>query len=311
MRSPTLRMTAQRPVSHSRIMRRATETYNHPSFEPLIVAAKPIHSVLSNGNSQASVIKTKHMKPPASAPGCGRSSSSLALVSSINENPAPSLASDISNHDGSLASSIPLSQLPDVKEEEATGKTPRPIISELCNRSKTHSNISLKSKIKLESRVSRCRSAMEMKNSVVLNKDYPRFILVTDQEHQIESWYHQYPFIVSDDLLQTFESKLNKSTILAYFIDDYQQFLNLNKATKTFLQGKPFHVNNDWKKYDLIFISNNIYQQIIIYLQTIVNLLIKSSGKVIHIYQINHHEDLKTQVRYICKQLNQQISSHV
>ncbi|CAF3907759.1 unnamed protein product, partial [Rotaria sp. Silwood1] len=101
---------------------------------------------------------------------------------------------------------------------------------------------------------------------------------------------------VSDDLRQSFQSKSsNKITTSAYFIDDYQQFINSNTTPKTILQSKPFHINNDWKKYDLIFVSNNIYQDIIIYLQTIINLIIKSSGKIIHIYQLNHHEDLKTQ----------------
>lgn len=185
------------------------------------------------------------------------------------------------------------------------------LVSLESNGSEVLSNISVKSKIKLKPQVPRCRSAMEPKSLNLLNKDYPRFILITDEEHRIESWYHKYPFIISDDLLQSLQSKQNKATVSAYFTDDNEYFLDSHITTKTYLQSKLFHIDSDWKKYDIIFISNNIYQQIIIYLQTIINLIIKSSGKVIHIYQINHREDLKKQIRYIVTQLKQRIFSHV
>ncbi|CAF1036597.1 unnamed protein product [Rotaria sordida] len=310
IRTPTMIPISQNPLSRTRIKRRATETYSHPTFEPLTVAAKPLHSPLLMANNHSLKIKTKQIKPPSTALGRIRSASPSTLIQSTTEKHVHLLTSDVSNNDDPLVSSIPSPRFPDVKQEEEIEKTAGPIVSESSNCSEILSNISLKSKIKLKPQVPRSRSAMEIKSSY--NKNDPRFILITDQEHRIESWYHQYPFILSDDLLQLFQSKSsNKTTVLAYFIDDDQHFINSNLTTKTILQGKPFHINNDWKKYDLIFISNNIYQQIIIYLQTIINLIIKSSGKVIHIYQINHHEDLKTQVRYICKQLNQQMFSHV
>jgi hypothetical protein len=303
-RSRTSLTTSQNSLSRSRIIRPPTEIYPRPIFEPLIVGAKPIHPLLFTGNTHSSKTKIKQSKtPPSSASFDGR----FPYSSSLTEKCVQSSISDLSMNNNPSISSILSPHLQDVKEEEEeekiTTKKPHLIIS---NCSRPSSSLSLKSTIKLKSEIPRCRSANDVKHLFSLNKSYPRFILITDEEHRIESWYHQYPFIVSDDLLQTFQSKPNKSTVSAYFIDDHQQPSHSNLIMKSYLQGKSFHINNDWKKYDLIFISNNIYQQIIIYLQTI----IKLSGKLIHIYQINHNEDLKTQVRYICKQLYQQILSH-
>jgi hypothetical protein len=293
IRSRTSFTTCPSALSRSRLSKRSTETYLRPIYEPLMVAAKPIHPLLLTGNTHPS--KTKQIKPPLSAPPRVRST----LTPSFTDKRGQLLISDLSNNDGPSESSTPSPQLQNVKEEDEQQaiNTPRP---------RTTSNISLKSTIKLKSQTPRSRSAVDIKCSYTFNKNYPRFILITDQEHRIESWYHQYPFIVSDDLIQSFQPKSNQSTISAYFINDHQQQQSLN-SNKRYLQGQPFHINNDWKKYDIILISNNIYQQIIIHLQTI----IKLSGKIIPIYQINHHEDLKTQVRYICKQLNQQVLSHV
>ncbi|CAF2526955.1 unnamed protein product [Rotaria sp. Silwood2] len=310
IRTPTMMPTSQNSLSRSRIKRRSTETYPHSTFELLTVATKPLHSPMLTANNHSIKTKTKQLQSSSATSRRIRSASPSIVIPSIIGKHVQLLASDVSNNDDSLVSPIPSPRYQDLKQEEESEKAAGPACPESSNCSEILSSVSLKSKIKLKPQISRCHSAMEIKSS--FNKNYPRFILITDQEHQIESWYHQYPFILSDDLLQSFQSKsLNKTTTLAYFIDDYQQFINSNITTKTILQGKPFHINNDWKKYDLIFISNNIYQDIIIYLQTIINLIIKSSGKIIHIYQINHHEDLKTQVRYICKQLNQQIFSHV
>ena len=282
-------LTCPSALSRSRLSRQSTETYSHPIYEPLIVASKPIHPLLLTGNTRSS--KTK-LKPPSTAPPRVRS----AFIQFKKRSQL--LISDLSNTDDHT----PSPQLQNVKEEDEEQKqaikTPRP---------KTSSIISLKSTIKLKPQTPRSRSAVDIKCSYTFNKNYPKFILITDQEHRIESWYHQYPFIIYDDLIQSFQSKSNQSTISAYFIDDYQQLQQSNNSNKRYLQGQPFHINNDWNKYDLICISNNIYQQIIIQLQTI----IKLSGKIIPIYQINHHEDLKAQLRYICKQLNQQIVSHV
>ncbi|CAF3797219.1 unnamed protein product [Rotaria socialis] len=310
IRLPTKLRPSKNPLSHSQLKRRSTETYPHSAFEPLVVAAKPIHSLLLNTNTHSSkTTKRKQAKPPATAPARVRSPSPSIIIPSISEKYVQLLTSNLSTNDDPRVSSTPSPDLQNIRKEDEEKPSGR-LISQTSNCSEVLSSVPLKSKIKLKPQVPRCHSAMEMKCSFLSNKNYPRFILITDEEHRIESWYHQYPFILSDDLLQSFQSKPNNSTISAYFIDDNQHFLNSNVTTKTFLQGKLFHINNDWKKYDLIFISNNIYQQIIIYLQTIIDLTIKSSGKIIHIYQINHHQDLKTQVRYICKQLNQRFCSH-
>jgi hypothetical protein len=276
IRSRTSLTASRNSFSRSQLTRQLTETYPRTLFEPLMVAAKPLHPLLLTGNNQKTKIKSKslsHVRSPHSA--------------SRDEKRVRLNLSDLSNNDDLRRSLTPS---PKQQEEEST-KLPNLIHSD-------EQKPSLKSTIKLKSSVPRCRSANDAKHS------YPRFILITDQEHRIESWYHQYPFIVSDELIQSFQTKSNQSIVSAYFIDDHHQ---QQQTTKTHLLGKPFHINNDWKKYDLIFISNNIYHDIIIYLKTI----IKLSGKLIHIYQINHNEDLKTQVKFISKQLNQQSSSHV
>ena len=299
-RSRTSFATSRNSVSRPQTTQPSTKIYPRPVFEPLIVAAKPLHPLLLTGNNHSSKIKSRQIKPPASAPPRVR----IPHLFSPTDKRIQLTLSDLSYHEDPPISSTPSSQLQNLDEEieeEATRKTPRIMISE---DQRASSNLSLKSTIKLKTQLPRCRSANDAKHSLALNKTYPRYILITDEEHRIESWYHQYPFIVSDELLQSFQIKPNKSTVSAYFIDDHQQ---TNLINKSHLQGKPFHINNDWKKYDLIFISKPIYQDIIVYLQTI----IKLTGKLIHIYQINHQEDLKTQVRYFTRQFYQQISSHV
>ena len=168
-------------------------------------------------------------------------------------------------------------------------------------RPKTASQTSIKSTIKLQNQILRCRSAIDTKSS---SKSSPRFILITDDEHRIECWYHRYPFIISSDFLQSFQSKSSPPTISAYFIDENSQSIDLNKTSKGHLQDKPFHRDYDWKKYDLILISEKIYQNTMIYLQPIVNLVSKSSGKPIQIHQVNQEKDLKTQVTCFCKQFS-------
>lgn len=160
------------------------------------------------------------------------------------------------------------------------------------------STIQLTSTIKLKSQQPRCRSATEIKTTTT--KSFARFIVIADPEHRIESWYHQYPFIHADDLIEAFRSK-QKSTVSAYFTDDLQ-IHHRTMTAKIFLQGKSFHIEQDWKKYDLIFISNQIYDQIMTYLQ----LIIKTSGKMIQIFQLNHDEDLKRQIKSLVKLFQQQ-----
>lgn len=302
---------SQKFLSRPRLKRRATETYPHQTLEPLVVAAKPIHSIEFTTNNYSTKPKSKHKKAPTTAPARVRATSQTALIQSITEKNVLLLTPDVLNTD-EVVSTIPSPDFRNIKEDdEVKEKQLIQLVALESNGSEVLSNISVKSKIKLKPQVPRCRSAMEPKSLNLLNKDYPRFILITDEEHRIESWYHKYPFIISDDLLQSLQSKQNKATVSAYFTDDNEYFLDSHITTKTYLQSKLFHIDSDWKKYDIIFISNNIYQQIIIYLQTIINLIIKSSGKVIHIYQINHREDLKKQIRYIVTQLKQRIFSHV
>ena len=284
IRSRTSLTTSRNSFSRPQLPRQSTETYVRPTFEPLLVASKPLHPLLLTGNTHSTKIKPR----PQSRTRLSREEKRVLCTSS-----------NLSNNEDIPISFTPSPTLQDTKEDQ-----PEPIKLPQITFPSDQPRPSIKSAIKLKSSVPRCRSANDAKQNLPFNKNYPRFILITDQEHRIESWYHQYPFIVSDELIQTFQTKPNKTTVSAYFIDEHQP---QPQPTKTHLQGKPFHINNDWKKYDLIFISNNIYHDIIIYLQTI----IKLSGKLIHIYQINHNEDLKTQVRFISKQLNQQVTSHV
>ena len=300
VRSRTSFAASRNSLSRPQTAQPPTETYFRSTFEPLIVAAKPIHPLLLTSNQHSSRLKTKPVKPPTSAPPRIQ----LLRSSTMPDKRSQLVLSDLSNHDDppiSLTPSPPLENTDKEREEEEEEK---PTPSNGSEDRKLSSNLSLKSTVKLNPQMPRCRSATDTKHSLSFNKNFPRFILITDQEHRIESWYHQYPFIVSDDLLQSFQNKSNRSTVSAYFTDEHQQSILINKSH---LQGKPFHINSDWKKYDLIFISNNIYDDIIIHLQAI----IKLSGKVIRIYQINHNEDLKSQVRLISKQFYQQISSHV
>lgn len=303
VRSRTSLTASRTSLSRPQTARPPTETYFRSTFEPLIAVAKPIHPLLLTGTHCPSKQKTKPIKPPASAPPRVQFPRSATTVDKRSQ----LVLSDLSNHDDPPISITPSPPLEDVnkeqdKIEEVEQEKPTPSID--SEDRKLSSNLSLRSTVKINPQIPRCRSATDTKHSLPFNKNFPRFILITDQEHRIESWYHQYPFIVSDDLLQSFQNKSNKSTVSAYFIDEHQNSTLINKSH---LQGKPFHINSDWKKYDLIFISNNIYSDIIIHLQTI----IKLSGKIIRIYQINHHEDLKSQVRLISKQFYQQISSHV
>ena len=300
IRSRTSFTASRNSLSRPQTARPPTETYFRSPFDPFIVSSKPLHPLLLTGNHQPLKLKTKPIKPPASAPPRVQ----IAHSSFLPDKRCQLVLSDLSNHDDPPISLTPTPPLEEItKEESVEEEKPLPLLNETEDR-KLSSALSLKSTVKLKPQIPRCRSANDTKHSLSMNKNFPRFILITDQEHRIESWYHQYPFIVSDDLLQSFQNKSNKSTVSAYFIDEQH---HSNLTNKSHLQGKPFNINSDWKKYDLIFISKNVYQDIIIHLQTI----IKLSGKLIRIYQINHNEDLKSQVRLVSKQFYQQISSHV
>jgi hypothetical protein len=288
-------MTAsQNSFFHPRTTKQSFETYSQLVFKPIIVASKPIHRVIPTANHHSSI--KLNLKPPPPSP-LYRSHPITTPLSDLKR--AQLLLSDLSNDDNLPRSTTSSPPLVRIEREIVPRKIP--------TRPRAPSSMQLTSTIKLKPQTLRCHSATDIKSPYSTGKHSLRFIIIVDQEHRIESWYHQYPFIHSDDLLKSFQSKQleQKSTISAFFIDDFQSS-NLNRTGKTFLQGKSFDIKNDWKKYDLIFISNNIYQQIIVHLQTIIN-LIKSSGKRIQIYQINHEEDLKKQVKNICKLQQQNI----
>jgi len=279
-----------------RAKRPPTENYPRSFFEPLIVASKPIHSPTDKTNPPI----ISRIKPPATAPS--RSRANFVIAQSLEEKPPELPIADNFNDDNPSRSSTPTP--PRIKREQEN--ISRKIVTSSITRMRPPSSNPVTSTIKLRSKTPRCRSATETKPSYIANKNYPRFIIIADEDHRIESWYHQYPFLLGDDLITSFESNQSqpKPTISGYFIDDLQTS-NPNITAKTFLQGKPFNVTNDWKKYDLVFISNNIYEQIMIHFKKIINLM-KSSGKIIKIYQIQHDGDLKKQVRNICKQVQQQ-----
>ncbi|CAF1543900.1 unnamed protein product [Adineta ricciae] len=263
-------------TTQPRLSKRTTDVYSKPVFEAFIVASKPLHSLQTIDNTHSPKTRFKFTKPPSSAPPRMRSSP----LSTTTYPPCPS------------APILPptTNEILPVIEEQPSIVSTQPL-----NRPKTASQTSIKSTIKLQNQIPRCRSAIDTKPS---NKSSPRFILITDDEHRIECWYHRYPFIISTDFLQSFQSKSSSPTISAYFIDENSQSLDLNKISKGHLQDKPFHRDYDWKKYDLILISDKIYQNTMIYLQPIVNLVGKSSGKPIQIHQVNQEKDLKTQVTY-------------
>lgn len=288
---------SSRDLNRGNSKKRATETYPRVIFEPFIVASKPIHPSTLNEITVSSKPKIKTAK---STTGRARSSSTMTLVS--DKKRSQLVLSDLSNYESSQRLSTPspllLKTEPDILHRKIS--TPTSI------RFRAPSSIQLSSTTRFKTQPPRCHSATDIKSSYSANKNSLRFILIADEEHRIESWYHQYPFILGDDLLTLFEAKQSQQKLIlsAYFVDGLQ-LSKANATAKTFLQGKPFNINNDWRKYDLIFISNNIYQPIIIHLQTIIN-LINLSGKIVKIYQVNHEEDLKRQVKSICKQLQQQ-----
>lgn len=290
--------TSQSTFSRPTSAKRPTETYSRLIFEPLVVASKPIHSGVDK--TVPPVVKPR-VKPPATAPPRSR----LSVVSTRTfEDKRPELI--VTDHSHDDVRSLPPTPPPPAVVKAESERPPRKIVTPTSTRTRTPSTVPLTSTIKLKTPVPRCRSATESKASISISKNYPRFIVVADEEHRIESWYHQYPFVLSDDVLSSFESKpsAQRLTISAYFIDDLQTS-NPNVSAKTFLQGKPFHLGNDWKKYDLILVSNHVYEQVMNYLTTIIN-LIQATGRMIKVHQVHHDEDLKKQVKSICKQVQQE-----
>lgn len=250
-----------------------------------MVAAKPLHS---------SSVPLRNVS---------RSSTTLRARSSTFKSPAPTttktreqlLLSDLSNPDDPPT---PRTVTPPSPPASVPPPPPPP---------RVQSSASVRSTIKLQNQVPRCRSAMsEVRDALSSSKAELKFLIITDPEHRIESWYHHYPFIAADDLLEVFRSKSNVTNVPAYFVDPTPSppVCHSSSSTKSYLQGKPFHLQLDWKKFDLILISDQIYESIFSHLQSIVT-LIRKSGQIIRIQQINHQQDLKTQIRAICRQVPQ------
>ena len=249
-------------VTSSSSVHPRTQTYLRPGYHPLMVAAKPLH------------VSTSSVRNPS------RSSATLRGRSSSFKSPVPS---------GKAREQLVLSDLSIADDPPSPPPLdpvlpPSPIVPP-----RAPSSLSLRSTIKLQNQVPRCRSAA--------SEVSPKFIIVTDPEHRIESWYHHYPFIAADDLREVFRSKDSGTTVQAYFLEPTP---SASPPAKSYLQGKAFHSQLDWKKFDLILISDQVDGEIFAQLQAIVT-LIRKSGPVIPIQQINHQQDLKSQIRAICR----------
>ncbi|CAF3585201.1 unnamed protein product [Rotaria sordida] len=233
--------TSHSSCSRPGIPKQPTETYPRLIFEPFIIASKPIHpSLITDSNN--SISKSK-IKLPTSKSIRPRPNSTITFCSEKTRSQlVPSDPSNYDNPPTSLTSSPPLFKI----ERDIFHRKLLPPSSSSSIRQRSPSSFQLTSIIKLKPQPPRCRSAADIKSSYSTNKNYPRFILIADEEDRIENWYHQYPFILADHLLTLFESKQlqQKSTISAHFIDDLE-LSKTNITAKTFLQGKPFHINND------------------------------------------------------------------
>ena len=263
-------------------------------FEPMMATAKPIYPF---------AIPHPTITPSKSRTHSSPSSRSRRIISTplTAEKRARLLLSDLSNDDNPPNTASPSPPMIRVERETFSRKrsTPSP------TRFRPPSTVKLNPPSTASVPPRRSHSETDIKSSSTSSL---KFICICDQEHRIESWYHQYPFVHSDDLIRSFQLKSspNKSPVIsAFFIDDLQSS-NSNLTAKISLQGKPFYVNQDWRKYDLILISNNIYEQIMPHLQPILNLN-KTSGKIIQIRQLTHEEDLKKQVKSLCKQFQQNL----
>ena len=264
----------------SRRAKRSTEVFARVYFDPLTVESKIIHrGLLSRSSSKC--------KPSVSPPTRLRSRTTIPS----DERRSQFLSSDLSHDDRMHTPSPSLIKLDsDVVSRRTI--SPSPV------RRRLPSSIQLSSRVSLKPSLPRCRSASELKPS----KSSSRFLIVADEEHRIESWYHQYPFVVADDLLRLFQSKnASKSVLSGYFTDEVQSS-NPNLTSKAFLQGKPFHIQQDWKKFDLIFLSEPVYESLIVDLRPLVH----SSDENIPILRVDHQDELKKQVKHHCRHFQEQ-----
>jgi len=124
-----------------------------------MIASKPIHPLLLNGNHNLSFKST--IKPP----GSPLSRSRINNTPLSEEKRTQLLVSDLSSDDNRSIST----------ERENFS---RKILSPSPTRLRPPSSIQLTSTIKLKTQIPRCRSASNIKPSYLTNKHYPRFILI-------------------------------------------------------------------------------------------------------------------------------------
>ena len=257
-------------------------------FDPLIIGSKTLHPSVVPTNStrmtpksrQTSVPSVRHLRPQTAIPPA---STPIPVPS---REPTMKLPPE---HPATPPSPPEMRTMPIVA---STGTT-----SSSVARARLRSGISMRSAIPLTGQIARCLSATDLSCSRTPKKSSSRCLIIADEEHRIESWYHQYPFVLADDLLLVLGSKASSSTssISAYFIDPTRSS-HSNSTKKRSLQGTPFDVNADWNKFDQLLISDTIYEQIRIHLRSIVKQC-RSKGHDIDICSIHHQQDLKTQLR--------------
>ena len=264
-------------------------------FEPLQVASKPMHRLLLlSAHRHPSRAKRRRNQ---SAPSRARPSIYLPTAHLALPLTEPVIRRDPKKTPLTTAT---YSCSVETNDEEDMSPLVCPI-EPSKHRPTLSSLISLKSTIKLEGQALRCRSANVVKSATPFHKTCPRFLVITDEEHRVESWYRHYPFIVGEDFLRSFRSSPKQANVPAYFLDDVRRASTSLAGRKGLLQGTPFDLNTDWKKFDLILISTSIYSDVIYHLRTPIY-LINASERSIEIHQVNHHEDLKTQVTFFCRQ---------
>ena len=262
--------------SFPRRTQRSTEVYARVYFDPLTVETKTIHRGLLPR-------PTSKCKPSVSPPTRVRSRATALS----DEKRAQLLSSDLSHDDRTHTPSPSLIKL-DADLPPRRTLSPSPI------RRRLPSSVQLSSQIPLKPSLPRCRSASELKPS----KSSSRFLIIADEEHRIESWYHQYPFILADDLQSLFQAKApSKSFLSGYFTDEVQSS-NSNLTGKAFLQGKPFHIHQDWKKFDLIFLSSTRFDSLIGELRAL--------EPTVAIICVDHQDELKKQVKHHCRRFQDQ-----
>ena len=263
-------------------------------FDPLIIASKPLHPSLVPTNSTPLSTQMRPKSRQASVPSTRHPRPQTAL-------PPPSTPIPVQSHEPTtnLPPDDPVVQPSPPETKAIPLVTPAETTSPSVARARLRSGVSVRSAIPLTGQIARCRSAIDLSSSRAPKKSSSRCLIIADEEHRIESWYHQYPFVLADELLLVLRSKASSSSstcsVSAYFIDHVRSS-HSHSTKKRSLQGTPFDIDADWTKFDRLLISDTIYEQIRIHLRSIVKQW-RSKGHDIDISSINHQQDLKTQLR--------------